>query len=305
MPGAFAHITAVQSASVTASLAKLSSMPNQAKLIISTNPNYLELGCVSPDYPYLAVADSAQNHWADLMHYEKTGEMIKSAIAEIKTLSGYQFERCFAWLCGYVAHVIADITIHPVVELKVGPYQENKTAHRICEMNQDAYIWQRLNLGQIGHADRVKQSIGSCVDSDGLLTSEITETWDKCLKRVYPEYSRSNTANFKQWNRGFLLVVDTVDEGHRLFPIARHVAAKYGVTYPNDNEVNNDYIEDLKTPIGYQNYDAIFDRAVTNIQRYWIIVANAVFEGRSTEEILNWNLDTGKCPDGNLTAWSN
>lgn len=59
-------------------------------------------------------------------------------------------------------HVAADITVHPVVELKVGPYAQNQTAHRTCEMNQDAFIWQRLNLGELGYADRVQQNIGSC-----------------------------------------------------------------------------------------------------------------------------------------------
>lgn len=304
MPGAFSHLTAVQSASVTTSLRELTTMPNRAKLILTSNQNYLELGCVSPDYPYLAVGDAQQNRWADLMHYEKTGEVIKYAIAQVKVLSGAEQDKAFAWLCGYTAHVIADITIHPVVELKVGPYEQNQSAHRICEMNQDAYIWQRLNLGQIGHADRVKQSIGSCTDNSGKLDPLIKDIWSKCLTLTHPEEASNNQANFDKWHSGFQFIVDNVDEGHRLFPFARHVAAKYGVVYPNDDEVNTEYIENLETPKGVEHYDQVFDRAVSNIQKYWCVVANAVFEDGDVGEILNWNLDTGKCPEGKLTAWS-
>ena len=75
------------------------------------------------------------------MHYERTGDMVKAGIEFIRGLSGEEKRKALAWLFGYTAHVITDATIHPVVELKVGPYAENKTDHRICEMNQDAYIF--------------------------------------------------------------------------------------------------------------------------------------------------------------------
>ena len=35
-------------------------------------------------------------------------------------------QKGLAWLLGYCAHVATDVTIHPVVEMKVGPYDENK-----------------------------------------------------------------------------------------------------------------------------------------------------------------------------------
>ncbi len=53
--------------------------------------------------------------------------------------------------------------VHPVVKLKVGPYAENKTRHRECEIHQDAYIFpRRLNLGTIGLAEHLTSGIGQC-----------------------------------------------------------------------------------------------------------------------------------------------
>lgn len=55
MPGAFAHITAANIATETNSLINMN-IPNKAKLILTQRQAYVELGCVAPDYPYLALA---------------------------------------------------------------------------------------------------------------------------------------------------------------------------------------------------------------------------------------------------------
>ncbi|PCK31318.1 zinc dependent phospholipase C family protein [Pseudoalteromonas piscicida] len=302
MPGAFAHITAANIATENNALLTMN-MPTEAKRILSNKQKYVELGCVSPDYPYLAVGQSAQNKWADLMHYERTGEIIKAAIAYCQTQEGQAQEKCFAWLCGYMSHVAADITIHPVVELKVGPYEQNQTAHRDCEMHQDSFIWQRLNLGEVGLADRVKLNIGSCTNADGTFDTDIQHIWQHILALVHADYTDNVAPDFEAWHKGFQLVVDTVEEGYRLFPLARHVAAGSGLFYPRQDEINQDYIEHLATPDIPMHYDKIFDKAVNNIRYYITIVANAVFESKACGEIRNWNLDTGKDESGHLTAW--
>jgi hypothetical protein len=52
-------------------------------------------------------------------------------------------QRCIAWLFGYASHVVADLTVHPVVEKLVGPYETNATEHHHCELHQDAYIFMK------------------------------------------------------------------------------------------------------------------------------------------------------------------
>jgi len=306
MPGAFAHITAAQCASENTALARLT-MPSEAKRIISQNIKFIELGCVSPDYPYLAVTSPSQAQWADCMHYERTGEMLKALITKVKERpSGAEKQKAFAWLCGYIGHVIADITIHPVVERRVGPYEQNKRAHRVCEMNQDAFIWEtKLKLGGVGYADRVRENIGTCgdPDDDSKLNSVVGQVWTESLLQTYPECVSQSVPKTSDWHNAFQAVVDSADEGHRLFALARHVAVDQGLTYPTLEEVEHSYIYNLDTPRGLMNYEEVFDRAVANIRSYWEIAAQAVFEGGPVDAFLNWNLDTGETPDGCLTAW--
>lgn len=305
MPGAFAHITSIHVAAANNSLMKLN-IPKQAKKVLSQNKSFIELGCVSPDYPYLAILDSAQNKWADEMHYTNIGGLITELIALIKVMEGREQDKAFAWLCGFVAHVAADITIHPVVELKVGPYAENAKQHRICEMNQDAYIWpKRMGLGEVGYADRVRDSLGSCVDSENPQSLDLTilTLWRTALINAYPDYAQQCQPDINAWHHGFQTVVDKVEEGHHLFAWARHVAAKHGLTYPRQQEVDTEFIENLATPDGDMHYDAVFDKAIHTIHCFWEQLCLAVFDQGPTDFFKNWNLDTGLCENNRLTAW--
>ncbi|MEI8593007.1 zinc dependent phospholipase C family protein [Photobacterium sp. Hal280] len=305
MPGAFAHISTVDKASENTALRNLN-VPKHVKKTLSQYKAFLEFGCVSPDYPYLAIGNHAQNKWADEMHYNEVGKFIATLIDLIKQLDAPHQEKAFAWLCGFVAHVAADITIHPVVELKVGPYSENAKDHRICEMHQDTYIWHKvMNLGNIGLADRVKENIGSCVDDndDDAIDLIIHDVWQTALVAVYPHYAQECTPDINRWHHGFQTVVNHAEESHKLFAWARHVASAQGLTYPLPEEVNSEFIEGLQTPHGIQHYDEIFDRAVSTIQLFWEKTAEAVFDNGDTDFFKNWNLDTGYCESGVLTAW--
>tara|TARA_R110002020_G_scaffold360574_5_gene573360 strand:- start:1283 stop:2209 length:927 start_codon:yes stop_codon:yes gene_type:complete len=307
MPGAFAHITAVNEAIGNTNSLDSIAMPNQAKLALTRFFQYAELGCVSPDYPYLVIGDSQQNYWADLMHKVGSGDIVKLMATYCKQLSGNHQMKFFAWLSGYLSHVIADVTIHPVVKLKVGEYESNKADHRTCEMNQDAYIWQRLNIGTIGYSDRVRLNIGRCVDENGKFDPEISELWVSCLRDRHREYAEEVNPNIGDWHNGFQKVVDNAEEGYRrLFKWARHVSASLGlgVMYPNINELRMEYIENLETPRGKMHYDEIFDFAVDNIKKYISDLAAYVFTNEGAlESIKNWDLDDGEDEHGKQTVW--
>lgn len=290
--------------------ARLEAIPGFPTAAIPAIQDYLkfcELGAVSPDYPYLAVGDSGAAKWADLMHYEKTGEMIKSGIRKLRDMAGTDQLKGIAWLLGYAAHVSTDVTIHPVVELKVGTYAQNKKKHRICEMNQDTHIFQRLNLGDIGLSEHLKSGISRCGDNKGLDPS-IQKLWIAMFEEVYPNEFKANRPDIAKWHKFFLLMVDKIaEEGNHLIPIARHVAANVaGLTYPSVGDVDQQYISNLKVPGGQMNYDDIFDRAICNVGKVWKVVANSVLN-KSDEyltEIGNWNLDTGRDTTNNkLVFW--
>lgn len=304
MSGAYAHITLVNE--VPEGLESIPGFPPRAILAVKRYLPYCELGAVSPDYPYLALGDSKAAKWADQMHYVRTGDMIHAGIERVRAMSSQTQLKCLAWLLGYAAHVTTDVTIHPVVELRVGPYEENKAGHRTCEMHQDAYIFQRLNIGEMGLADHLKHGIALC-GSNEQLDTDIKELWRSMLQEVHPDMFMENSPDLDKWHRGFLMVVDWVEEGQRLIPFARHLAAEKGITYPAPDRTDPTYIENLTTPTGQAHYDEVFDLAKTNTGRVWSSVALGALEQDQGYRTLvaNWNLDTGRdLIGGQYAFWS-
>ncbi|MDE2367061.1 MAG: zinc dependent phospholipase C family protein [Betaproteobacteria bacterium] len=307
MPGAYAHLTLVN---LIREPARLESRGFTSEAIVSLLDyfRFCELGAVSPDYPYLDFVHPDACHWADRMHYQKTGDMIKEGIDRTKKLDGASQQKTFAWLLGYASHVVTDVTIHPVVELKVGEYQKNKDRHRICEMHQDAYIFQRLNLGEVGLAEHLDSGIWGCCDKpdSGKLDPAIVNTWQSMLEACYSQPYQASPPLINDWHGSFRFVVDKAEEGYRLPPFARHVAVNIGLTYPAVADLDNQYLQGLATPLGVMNYDQIFDRAMSNVLAVWSSIADAVFKDGSTYLIAinNWNLDTGKDDSGTYAYWA-
>jgi hypothetical protein len=108
-------------------------------------PHYIRLGCVSPDYPSVDVGQIGQTDWGDRMHYQHTGDLVQTMVQRLLPLKGQgigkpEFAIPYAWTMGYIAHVTADLVIHPIVHAIVGDYKGHKLEHCHCEMIQDAYI---------------------------------------------------------------------------------------------------------------------------------------------------------------------
>lgn len=308
MPGAFAHLTLVNELKEPRRLEAIAGFPVEAITAVLDFFKFCELGAVSPDYPYLTIGDANAAVWADLMHYTNTGNMLKAGIGVVSQLQGDSKRKAFAWLLGYAAHVATDVTIHPVVELKVGPYAQNKTDHRVCEMHQDAYIFQRLNLGQIGLSEHLDSGIWACCEANSnQLDGVVAGVWSNMLQQVHSEKFVSNPPNIDLWHQKFKTMVDKIgEEGDKLLPISRHVALDCGLTYPKLKQVQKQYIKSLKVPFGSMDYDDIFDKAIISVSHIWQLVAKGVFANDIAylSQIGNWNLDTGKDEAGNYVFWS-
>jgi len=306
MPGAYAHITAVNIASETYRV-QAAGISREAAIALGRYKGFLELGAVSPDYPYLDVGfGSSAKKWADKMHYTNTGFMVGHGIEHLFSVRQEAREKCIAWLLGYAAHLVADLTIHPIVELRVGPYHENAADHRTCEMHQDAYIFNRMNVGEVGASEHLDSGISRCCGKDdSSLDEDIKALWLAMLSSNYPDEFETNRPDPDSWHSGFKTIVDTVEEGYKLFPIARHVAADKGLTYPARENIDSSFIEELKTPSGTAHYDEIFDRAVSNIIQMWKQISDDLNQKEPTilAQLGNWNLDTGRDENGQLVYW--
>lgn len=312
MPGAYAHITLVNELREPAQLEHIEGFDPDAITALLDYFKFCELGAVSPDYPYLGIGSRGATQWADRMHYERTGDMIKAGVETLASAPPSEDRRkAFAWLLGYAAHVATDVTIHPVVELKVGPYAQNKKHHRICELHQDAYIFQRLNLGGVGLSEHLNSGIWGCCDvpGSGRIDSAIATLWRSMLKQSHPSTFRASPPDLDAWHQGFRNVVDKIaEEGNKLFPFARHLAVNNGITYPASDEVDGQYVDLISVPDPYGElpYDDVFDRAIGSVKSIWSYIAKGVYaDGQEyTVAIGNWNLDTGRDEHGNLVYWS-
>ncbi len=307
MAGAFAHITVVNMATGSDILNNLN-LQSLAQDSLDNYFEYVEMGSVGPDYPYLAIT-SKHAKWADLMHLElKTKTMIEKGVEIVRALPSEDKDKAFAWLCGFVAHIVTDVVIHPIVQLKVGPYLGNEQAHRVCEMNQDVYIYQRLNLGGIGAAEHLDTGIGQCSDMNdkNKIDPVIKEVWSEMLLSLNSEEFNDNHPEIDTWHERFIKVLTVVEEADKLFPLARHVAVGKGLTYPKIKNIDKQYIENLEIPDGTKmDYKDIFDKAIAKVGLSWKDLGDAVYG--NSDVALNsfgdWNLDTGRDKQDNLIYW--
>lgn len=306
MPGAYAHMTLVN-ALKQPKYAQPAGIPGHALYAVGTFLAYCELGAVSPDYPYLAIGDVDQNKWADRMHYERTGEMIKAGVCKLRSLDGPARNKVLAWLLGYSAHVATDVTIHPVIELKVGRYAENKTRHRVCEMNQDVYVYSRFGAGHLAYTEHLKTGIGAChaPGQSALLDPDISTVWRAMLEEVYPDFARKSPPDLDKWHGGFnLMIGDLAAQGHHFVTFARHLLEGVGLTYPE--MPSDEFVKNLPTPGGgTESYDQVFERALKNVGKVWADVGRAVDPAQPelVASIRNWDLDTGRDDTGKIGFW--
>ena len=308
MPAAYTHLVMVSLLVNAKTLAAIGACERQEVGELLKRVKFFELGAVSPDYPYLHLLTPSKNessHWADIMHYAHVGDRIRAGIRCVCDLNGPEKYKALAWLLGFVSHVITDVTIHPIVELKVGPYEENKRSHRVCEMNQDVYIHRRLKVGEVNR-HHLETGIGSCVDANDpdKMDSVIRILWSKILEETTPEQFAQSQPEIDSWHRAFLYMMRVTAPQSGLFCWSRHLLSGTGLVYPLD--AAPEYINALRIPDGRKmHYDMIFDKAKENVKVHWDIVLRACL-GRGDVDLSkfkNWNLDTGKDEHGVLTFW--
>lgn len=306
MSGAYTHLTVANDARAHA---RKTAIRKSTLAALGIHLKYIELGAVSPDYPYLAT-ERSQGKWADSMHYTRTSTLVRTAVKAIHRAPPASQPKLIAWLFGFVSHIVTDMTIHPVIELKVGPYQGNEKAHRICEMHQDAYIFPRMNVGSAELSQHLHTGLATCnsPQDEDALDPVIAQVWLEMLREAYPEQHTTEGPNPSAWHRGFRRVLAAVSNTSHLFPFARHVGVSLGLTYPRLDAVDSQYIKSLKTSEGLIDLDALYERARSNVVEMWRGLDEALVTGRSAEldALEDWNLDTGRSVTTNqLVFWKN
>ncbi|MBS7776797.1 zinc dependent phospholipase C family protein [Acidovorax sp. CCYZU-2555] len=304
MPGAYSHLCVVNDAQKRASSAGLR---DETLASLGLYLRFVELGAVSPDYPYL-VLDKGQKAWADAMHYTRNATLLRAGVKAVKELAPEHQERATAWLLGFAAHMTADMTIHPTVELRVGPYIGNESEHRRCEMHQDALIFPRvMNVGETGLSDHLKSGIARChaPESEDAIDTVVEEVWLKMFETAYAD-SALDAPQPSSWHKGFRTVLSVMAKTNHLFPVSRHVSTKLNLAYPREEDIDPSYVLQLPTPEGAMDYLDIYEKAVLNVLAVWKGLDDALIDGRSDalDRLEDWNLDTGRSVQtGRLVFW--
>ena len=304
MSGGYTHITLAQLAIEEARNRREGLLHNDAKRALGNWKKFCIVGAVAPDYPYLDVLDSNSSAWADAMHKAHAVVLLRNGVAKIRDMADDNVrQKCIAWLFGFAAHVATDGTIHPVVNLKVGPYEQNKTEHRRCEMSQDVYAHKRLNMGALEFNRQISTNVSdtSDIDNQDRMDPDVAQLWQDLLIGVYTHLP---SPKVHDWHGAMRRMMKIGESGNVLFPFARHVAANQGLVYPVVPEV--EYIRHLDVPGGEtMNFDELFQKAFNNIVELWGWLALSLQNQASPLDTLtSWSLDTGIDENNRMIYWS-
>ncbi len=310
MAGAFTHWMIVEKA--------LSSLPDgKYATIVNEKINFVRIGSVGPDYPYLSelIGKFLKIHsWADRMHYEHTEDFVKNGVTKLlkPDLESDQFKIRFAWLCGYISHLLTDSIIHPVVNANVGgTYVFTVHDHVQCEMTQDAKIFYQTKGVDLSNAAYI-QLLKDCSDPDdeNRIHPDIRDFWRSILEETHP----GGAAHFDKilpddWHKAY---ISRLDEAAQPIPIFRHVGEQLELAYKTNKELNGSpeekkYFLEIKLPDGSNgNFtEHAFNKTVGKLVEIWQKLFNDVENKNSTNcttYINNWNLDTGLNEDA-IVFW--
>jgi len=305
MPGPYTHLTLVSLLGSPNGLAGLGGLSKQQLAPLLQYAKFFELGAVGPDYPYLSVLNSSAKGWADAMHHQRTGDRLKAGIHCVRGLSGPEKHKALAWLLGFASHIIADATVHPVVELKIGPYVGNEKAHRTCEMHQDVFIYKEMDVGDIYSHTFLQNGIITCTEPGhpDRFDPTICAVWRYMLQTIDSRMYDEAAPDFHAWHRWFKDLVAASAPG-RVPVWSRHMAIGDSYLYPAKPDAT--YIDNLRTPKGGPlPYLDIFAKAQAHTREYWAIIVRACLAGDEAglPRIGNWDLDSGKDETGTLTFW--
>jgi plasmid stabilization system protein ParE len=120
-------------------------------------PRYMELGSLGPDLPYFGWRSLINpnkpigvEQWSYQLH-SRSPNVLPLRLIELawresdpKREPWVDIDKCkFSFICGYLTHMAADQTVHPIVNSIAGSYHRDKAArteHKNCEIHQDLYV---------------------------------------------------------------------------------------------------------------------------------------------------------------------
>lgn len=306
MPGGFTHFGLVKELGINATLMSIEGMTQEIADAIEEYYNYVDLGAVSPDLPYLALGSSS---WADAFHHHRTVDVVRVGVRRLASLDGGHQERgkAIAWLFGYASHAVADMIAHPVIAMKVGKYEQHKTEHRRCEMSQDAYVFSHYFGDDIDACEYLDGGIKTCTEdgrSGAALAKWLDAFWAGILRDVYIEKGGPAPA---AWFGQFVTMIDGVADEGKCMLAMRGLTEQVGLVYPSKPDMG--YVNGLTTPHNQPiTFDKLFARLQKETKTVWSQMAAAITANDATLiKLPSGDFDTGiDLADGQTSIfWGN
>ncbi len=277
MPGPYAHLTLVHVLQSRVASGGIPGLDPHVQPAVALSPSYCYLGAFAPDCSYFAFAAPGHVEWGDRIHKRGAMAVVRAAARRVHgEPDALRRRQGLAWVLGFASHVVADAVVHPIVNAIAGDYYEsaeNARKHKECELHQDTYIYQELELDVIGRAAMMKEIAAGCSEGGRGLNPWIAALWRDSLVEVYRDGARE-PADPARWFEAFHRLIDVADEGHH-FSFRERLAAK-GLMYVVPNRVDPAFVKGLWTPAGKQDYQDVFARAVEATAAMWVDVARAV-----------------------------
>jgi hypothetical protein len=306
MAGAFTHWMIVERA-----IEKIDKTSDLGKVLCLHRPLVL-LGSVSPDLPSLTdVATGAlfvSHNWADRMHYEKTGDFVRTGVETLRAYRGRQrdLELSAVWLIGYASHVIADTLIHPVVNAAVGPYRFNATEHRECEMTQDSMIFKYVKNEELPDTrfHKIIKDASNRPNARSKINSlhikePVATFWWETLIHNYPKGDGEfDDIKPDEWFGNYIGKLGISTTPSVLF---RHLGEEIELVYRKTDELSADqknrYFNNVSIPGETSgSFIKVFDKTVAKVIEVWGHLWNDI-QSDSAQNVAtyikNWDLDQG------------
>lgn len=305
MPGTYAHLMITERA--LDSFKSEGSINQKLRGYVLTNSHFVSLGSVAPDYAYLDLMQPRQKDWADHMHYDFTGELVKTFSRSLLSLREQGLENesfivPFCWTLGYISHVTADLVVHPIVMGIVGEYKGHEADHRHCEMIQDAFIYHKVRNGAEIEHSQLMEILKNCSnpENDDEIHPALKVFWENALRTHFQRDFTENPPQIDKWHDRFEDFISIAGDPPFIGRIADpNHKFTYKKSYEITPEERNRFLDSVPLPSGgggsYET-DA-FPKAVTHVLDRWLLIAKCIQSGDLAAFLLSTedcNLDTGE-----------
>jgi hypothetical protein len=270
MAGPFTHMLICESAIDPTEAARLGrpKLPDELIQLLKQNQSYLLLGAIAPDLP--AISDQVwSQRWSDEMHDKRLVRLVVDLFEQSANCSSEARDAILAWLFGFVAHIVGDAVVHPIVNLVMAAVK-NQGIHQEIEICMDSLTFKDkkgVDLQSVPYFDGLK----ACRKTPAAF-AELMALWQKCITDIVPDFDGDCVEWYGTYLAGFHVATVRVPKD-----AATHLHCILGnYAYRPVDDIGSgdrtDYFDHIPVPIppGHGAFlKDVFDRAVGHLIEIW------------------------------------